>query len=166
MQLSAKRRRWWRITRAVLLNLVGKFHFDFNRIRILPLVFLCLGNEEWSSLRSCSNLLPGLADVLPGFVLAVWSLWSPPTKGCSWGLPWVQGLALGPAATMVNSWVSQHMWEAALLLSLDHCLVVGAPSLKALRAGLDGALDRLIWWEQPCSWQAVGTGWALRSLPS
>jgi len=43
---------------------------------------------------------------------------------------------------------------------------VGAPSLQVLKARLDGALGSLSWWWQPCPRQGVGTGWALRSLPT
>ena len=43
---------------------------------------------------------------------------------------------------------------------------VGAPSLEVLKARLDGALGRLVWWEVSCPWQGVGTGWALRALPT
>jgi len=42
----------------------------------------------------------------------------------------------------------------------------GAPSLQALRARLDGALGSLSCWVQPCPWQGVGAGWALRALPT
>jgi len=42
----------------------------------------------------------------------------------------------------------------------------GAPSLEVLKARLDGALGSLSWWVAPSPQQGVGTGWALRSLPT
>jgi len=43
---------------------------------------------------------------------------------------------------------------------------LGAPSLAMFKARLDGALGSLSWWRQPCPWQGVGIGGALRSLPN
>jgi len=43
---------------------------------------------------------------------------------------------------------------------------VGAPSLEAFKARMDGALGSLIWWGQTDCGRGVGTGWALRSLPT
>jgi len=43
---------------------------------------------------------------------------------------------------------------------------VGAPSLEVLKARLDGALGSPNWWLATSTLQEVGTGWALRSLPT
>ena len=43
---------------------------------------------------------------------------------------------------------------------------VGAPSAWVFKARLDGALGSPGGGWQPCPWQGVGTGWALRSLPT
>jgi len=41
---------------------------------------------------------------------------------------------------------------------------VGAPSMKVLKAGLDGALGSQIWWVAVLPMAGGGNGWALRSL--
>jgi len=43
---------------------------------------------------------------------------------------------------------------------------VGALSLEACKAESDGALGSLMWWVATSPEQGVGTGWALRFLPS
>ena len=43
---------------------------------------------------------------------------------------------------------------------------MGAPSLQALKARLDGALGSLSWWGAALPMAGGGTGWALRSPPS
>jgi len=43
---------------------------------------------------------------------------------------------------------------------------VGATSLEALKARLDGALGSLSWWGANNPWQGVQTGWSLRYLPT
>jgi len=43
---------------------------------------------------------------------------------------------------------------------------VGAPSLKALKVRLDGALCSLSWGVAALLMAGVGAGWTLRSLPT
>jgi len=42
----------------------------------------------------------------------------------------------------------------------------GVPSLQVLKARLNGALGRLIWWMAALLMAGIGTGWALGSLPT
>jgi len=47
---------------AVLVKLAENFWFCFNNIRVLPPVFLCLGNQECLCSERPCNLMPGLTD--------------------------------------------------------------------------------------------------------
>lgn len=58
-----------------------------------------------------------------------------------------------------NFFYSESNWNRLLREAVD------VPSIEALKAWLDGALGSLSWWVAACSWQGVGTGKALRSLP-
>ena len=70
---------------------------------------------------------------------------------------------------MIQSLALSMVWQEHICCSCWHRLpreAVGAPSLEVLKARLDEVWAAQSEGWQPCPWQGVGTGWALRSLPT
>lgn len=77
---------------AVLVNLVEKFHFDFNSIRGLPLVFSVPWKSQMPLLRRPCNLMPGLADfycraLVPHFMCGPFDFNNTPHSGVGSSCP-------------------------------------------------------------------------------